>query len=144
MSIDFKPITISQEYTNKYWEGPSNMFARYYTYWQRGMSLLNEARLYFYLIGGGLFTAEFIDVFGYKIPVELVIVGAALGIPMIIIAGRWDLFKLSKAREYATTTNGTITQFNSYNMAVLNIALIGAIAEKLGVDVEKIKEELKK
>ena len=139
----FKFIQFDPENLRRYWEGPSNRFARYFTYWQRGMGWLNEGRLYFYLFGGGLFAAEFIEVFGYKIPVEAIIFAAIIGIPIIIILGRWDLFKFNKAREFVTTQHGSITQYQGFNMTVLNTALMTAIAEKLGVDVNKLKEELK-
>lgn len=140
----FKFIDSSIENLRKYWDGPSNRFSRYFTYWQRGMGWLNEARLYLYLLGGGIFASEFIEVFGYKIPVELIMIGAALGIPIIVLIGRWDLFKLNKAREFINSQYGSVIGYNNYNMQVLQVHLLEKIAEKLGVDTEKLKEELNK
>lgn len=139
---EFKQVKFNQEFAEKYFDGPSNRFARYFIYWQRGIGWLNEGRLYFYLIGGGVLTSKFIEVFGYRIPVELVIVGAVIAIPVIVFVGRWDLYKINKAREYVTQLHGSVTRYDSFNMAVLNIALMEAIAKKLGVDIEKLKKEL--
>ncbi len=139
---DFKKVDDSTENLARYWDGPSNRFARYFTYWQRGMGWLNEGRLYFYLFGGGLLASEFIEIFGYKIPVELVLVVAVVGIPIIILVGRWDLFKLNKARQFITTQHGNITKFQGHNMQVIQTMLLKALAEKMGVDVKKIEEEI--
>ena len=142
MFKEFIKVDDSQDNLSRYWEGPSNRFARYFTYWQRGMGWLNEGRLYFYLIGGGLFTATYIEIFGFKIPVEFVILGAIVGIPIIIFIGRWDLFRLNKAREFISVQHGNITRFQGHNMNVTQTALMAAIAEKLGVDVEKVKNDI--
>lgn len=115
---EFKPVTFTDEYIKQYWEGRSNSFARYFTYWQRGMGWLNEGRLYFYLVGGGIFTAKFITVFGYQIPIEWIMILAVVGIPLIILIGRWDLYKFNKAREFATVQHGSITKYDNFNMTV--------------------------
>lgn len=138
----FTKVDDSQENLRRYWEGPSNRFARYFTYWQRGMGWLNEGRLYFYLIGGGVLTSKFITVFGYAIPVEWVMIGAAIAIPLIILVGRWDLFTLNKGRQFANTQHGDLTKFQSHNMQVAQTAILAALAEKMGVDVDKLKGEI--
>mgnify|MGYP001580363098 CR=1 FL=1 len=146
---DFKPITFSEEYTQKYWDGSSNRFARYYTYLQRGFGLFNETKNYLLMLFGSYWTIKTADYWiNFGVSDTWLVTGlgilAIIGVGFLLMAGRWDLFKLSKAREFATTQHGSVTQYNSYNMAVFNIALMEAIAKKLGVDVETIKEELKK
>lgn len=137
MSSEFKQIDGSVEYLRKYWDGPSNMFARYYSYWQRGLGLVNEAKYYLIAIFGGTLLS------GFKPDLWMTVTAAIIAPPIIILAGRWDLYKLSKAREFIQAQHGSITQWNGYNMAVLNIALMTAIAEKMGVDVEKLKKDIK-
>lgn len=116
--LEFKPITFTEEYTQKYWEGPTNRFARYYIYLQRGFGLVNEAKNYAFIIFGSVLTVEFVDFFGYKISSWWIIVAGIIGIPILLLAGRWDLFKLSKAREFATVQHGSVTRYDSYNMTV--------------------------
>jgi len=134
---DFKYIEGSGENLRKYWDGPSNMFARYYSYWQRGLGLVNEAKYYLIAIFGGTILS------GFKPDLWMTITAAIIAPPVIIIAGRWDLYKLSKAREFINGQHGSVTGFNGYNMQVLNTALMEAIAEKMGVSVDKLKEDLK-
>lgn len=144
---EFKPILFDEENLRKFWEGPSNRFARYYTYLQRGFGLFNETKNYILLLFGFYWTVKTAD---YWLNFEIsdfwliigLIVAAIIGLGILLLAGRWDMFKLSKAKEFATTQHGTVTQYQGFNMTVWNVVLLEAIAEKLGVDIKKLKEEL--
>lgn len=133
---DFKPITFSEEYTQKYWDGSSNRFARYYTYLQRGFGLFNETKNYLLMLFGSYWTIKTADYWiNFGVSDTWLVTGlgilAIIGVGFLLMAGRWDLFKLSKAREFATTQHGSVTQYNSYNMAVKQIELLEEINKKL-------------
>ena len=134
--MNFKPIEFNEENLRKYWDGPSNVFARYYTYLQRGLGLLNEAKNYILMLFGTYWTVKTADYWvPLGIPDSTLVLGlgivASVGIVCLIIAGRWDLFKLSKAREFASTQHGTVTRYDSYNMNVRNIEQNDKIIELL-------------
>ena len=144
----FKQIDLSSENLRKYWDGPSNVFARYYSYLQRGLGLFNETKNYLLLAFGTYWTVKTMDLwvnsgFSDNLLVMGLLVSGVVGVVGLIFAGRWDLFKLSKAREFISAQHGSVTGYNSYNMTVLNTALMEAIAIKLGVNVEELKKELK-
>ena len=146
---DFKPITFSGETLRKFWDGPSNRFSRYYTYLQKGFGLFNETKNYILLLFGTYWTVKTSDhwiSFGIHDGWLAISLGIAsiIGLGILLMAGRWDLFKLSKSREFAMVQHGSVTQYNQYNMQVFNIALMEAIAKKLGVDVKELKKDLEK
>src|SRR3990167_11012826 len=109
---EFKPITFTEEYANQYWEGPSNRFSRYATYWQRGLGWANEAKYVLAFLGLGIFKSDLV------FPVWVLVVGGFFGMIVLILVGRWDLHKFSKAREFINGMNGSITGFKGYNMQV--------------------------
>ena len=128
---EYKKIDESSEMLRAYWEGPSNRFARYYTYLQRGFGLVNEAKNYFLIVFGSIWTAKYISFMGYTVSSNWVIFAGIIGLPVLLLAGRWDLFKLSKSREFATTQHGTVTKYNSYNMAVKQLEILEEVRELL-------------
>ena len=123
---DFKPIIFSGETLRKYWEGPENKFSRYYTYLQKGFGIVNEAKNYILIVFGTYWTVKTMD-WWIKLGISdgLLAVGlgiiATIGIGFLILIGRWDLFKLSKAREFAMVQHGSVTQYNPYNMQVRTV-----------------------
>lgn len=142
---EFRKITFSDEWANRYWEGASNRFSRYYTYLQRGFNLVNEAKNYFLLLLSTYWTIKLMDWWkntGYTdiILVAGFVVLAIIGIVILIVVGRWELYRLSQAREFATTINGTIVGFNGYNVAVTNLG----IQEEILKNLKEISEKLDK
>ena len=122
----FKPIEFNEETLRQYWEGSSNLFARCYVYLQRGLSLFNETKNYILMLFGTYWTVKTMDYWigtGYSDGFLMAGLGliASVGIGFLILIGRWDLFRLSKAREFATTQHGTITKYDGFNMNVRNI-----------------------
>src|SRR3990167_1102149 len=79
----------------KYWEGRENLFIRYWTYLDRGLDMFNQFKYY---IGFPLVAAAFIPFLEGKTPwlVALTIVG----LPILILAGRYKLHKINKTTEY--------------------------------------------
>lgn len=146
--MQFKQIDTSGETLRRYWEGPSNVFARYYTYMQRGLGLFNEMKNYLLLAFGTYWTVKTMSLWNKtglsdSVLIMILAILGAVGLVVLVLIGRWDLFKLSKAREFAQTQHGSVTGYASYNMGVINVALMEAIAKQLGVNVDKLKEELK-
>src|SRR3990167_10010516 len=143
----FKLVTFSEEFMNKYVEGSSNRFARYYTYLQRGFGLFNETKNYILILFTTYWTVKTADYWlGFGIS-DLWLAGgllglAILGLGILLLVGRWDLYVLAKAREALNAKDGSILQFKGHNISVWNVNLMEAVAGKLGVDIEKLKEEL--
>ena len=133
---DFKPITFTEEYTQKYWEGSGNRFARFYTYLQKGFGLVNEAKNYILIVFGTYWTIKTMDwwietnLSDTTLAVGLGIT-AIVGIGFLVLIGRWDLFKLSKAREFAMVQHGSVTQYGNYNMQVKTIELQEEILKEI-------------
>ena len=145
----FKFITFSEEFMQKYVEGSSNKFARYYNYLQRGFGLFNESKNYILMLFGTYWTIKTADFWiGFGISDTWLVVGlliaATIGMVVLLLMGRWDLYILSKAREALNAKDGSITQFKGFNMQVYLVTLFEAMAKEKGIDVEKLKEELQK
>lgn len=140
MTNEFTPIQESGELLNEYWEGKSNTFVRYYAYAQRGIGLLNEFKYYFIFLFSGYWTVKFTEIVGIRINPAWVVVAGVLGIPVLILIGRWHLYKAQKPIEYVTTMNGSIQKFGMYNMGVRQIELL----EDLNKNINQLIESLKK
>lgn len=133
---DFKIIDSTQEYLREYWEGPSNRFVRYWTYFREGLGLLNEGKYILGLLGLGIFKSDIIFTW------QILLSGIIIGVPILCLAGRWNLFHANKARQFITGQHGTLTRFQSHNMQVMQTEVMGAIAIKLGINIEEIKNKL--
>lgn len=143
---EYKKIDDSAEYLREYWEGASNSFARYFTYLQRGFGLVNEAKNYFLIVFGTIWTAKYITFMGYTINSMWILVAGVTGLPMLLLAGRWDLFKLSKSKEFAVTQHGSVIKYSGYNMSVTNIEQNDRIIqqnEETLILLKEINEKLK-
>ncbi len=144
---DFKPIIFSGESMRKYWEGPSNKFSRYFTYIQGGFGLFNDVFKYIATAFTAYWTIRSADywlalgISDLWLTLGMVII-FFIGVGVLGLLGRWQLYKLSKAKEFATTKEGTINGFNAYNINVLQVALIEAMAKNAGVDVQDLKNKL--
>lgn len=136
MFKEFKKIDASSEYLRQYWDGAANMLVRYKTYFFDGLNLVNEGKYLIGLLGLGIFKSDIV------LKWQVLLVGLVIGLPIITLVGRWNLFFANKARQFITKQHGDIAQFQGHNMQVTQIALLAAIAEKMGVDIEKIKTEL--
>lgn len=122
---EFEPITYSQEYLTQYWQGPTNMFARYFTYLQRCIGLFNEAKYFIALFGLGVFKSDIV------IPWWILILGGLGALPLMIVVGRWHLFKVQKATEFINTQHGSVTGFGMYNMNIQILKTLKEINSKL-------------
>lgn len=133
---EFKQIEFDEETQQKYWEGGSNRFARLYTYLQRGFGLFNEAKNYILMLFGAYWTIKTMDIwvkYGFSETTLIVMLSltAVFGIIFLVVIGRWELYKLSKAREFAVQQHGTVTRYDPYNMQVEQTKLLGEILEEL-------------
>jgi hypothetical protein len=134
--MEFKPITFTSEYIQKFWDGPTNRLARYYTYLQRGLSIFNEAKNYLLLLFGSYWTIRTMDLWiklGYSDTALIigVTICAIVGTVILIFLGRWELRKLSKTKDYAITTQGSVVGYDSYNMQVKQIELLENILKEM-------------
>ena len=141
---EFKKITNTGSFIDEYWDGAINRLARFYAYLTRGFGLVNEAKNYFLIIFGSFWTAKAVTFMGYSLDPRWILVAGILGLPVLIIVGRWHVFRVSKAQQALTMKHESLTGIISYNISVMQLALLEGIAEKLGVDMEKIKKDLEK
>ena len=133
---DFKKVDNTGEYLREYWDGLENMFVRYWTYFMDGLNVINEAKYLLGLLGIGLFKSDI--VFTWQVLVLVVVVGFSV----VCLIGRWNIFRANKAKQYIAGQHGSLTQFQAHNMNVTQTFLLAAIAEKIGVDIEKVKQEV--
>lgn len=145
---DLKTIEGNSENLRKYWDGLENVFKRYTLYLRRGFALFNEAKNYILILFSTYWTIRTMDYWATFNISDLVLMlglgGIALfGIGILILLGRWDLFKFQPASQFINTQHGDITQFKGFNMTVINTRMMIEIAKKLGVDTEKIINDLK-
>lgn len=112
------------DYVPKYWEGHSNILVRYWVYLSRGLDFVNQGR---YLILGilGIYA-----VLKLANPIWLVVMFVVCT-PVLILLGRWNLYKVAQSQEFIVTTRGTVTGYGSYNLAVKNVELQEQILEAL-------------
>lgn len=131
---------ITDELAPLYWDGPSNVIARYYAYLQRGFGFVNEAKNYFLIFFGILWTNKVISFFGYTIGTQWIVLGGIIGIPCLVIVGRWQLFKAAKAVEFIGNRHGSVTGYNSYNMTIETLE----VNKEQNAKLDKIIELLSK
>ena len=110
----------------KYWEGRENLFIRYWTYLDRGLDMFNQFKYY---IGFPLVAAAFIPFLEGKTPwlVALTIVG----LPILILAGRYKLHKINKTTEYVNAISGSIFQYKPMELSIEQVNLLKEISNKL-------------
>ena len=135
---DFKPITFTEEYAKKYWDGWQNFLVRQWTYFREGVNVGNEMK---YLLATYIFSLWKSDV---TIPGWILLWGGLLAVPIIIRVGRWNLIKANLSRQYFLTIQGSLTQFQGHNMSVFQVLLFIEMAKKMGVDISKVEGELQK
>lgn len=138
--LDYAPVTSGDEYKKQYWDGWENIFIRWFSYLTNGVNVANQWRYFIMILGGGVLVESWKG--NIDLSIGLLVVATIIGVPILAILGRWDMFRVTKARSYISTLHGNITQFQSHNMQVLQTRLITSIAEKMGVDINGIETEL--
>ncbi len=143
---EFKKIDDSTTYLSQFWDGVQNKFIRRFTYLREGFGLVNEAKNYFLILFGTYWTIKTMDYwvslnFSDLILAIGLIVMAIVGMGVLIYIGRWDLFKGGKAQQFIRTQHGSVTKWQGHNMSVYQTILLAKLAEKLGVDMDKVEEE---
>lgn len=114
----FVPID-NDSFKPEFWEGPSNIFVRYWVYLSRGLDFINQAK---YLIVGILALYAILKLTDPIWMAAMFIVS----IPILTILGRWQLYKVSKTQEFITTTKGAVLGYNSYN---INVEILKTLQE---------------
>ena len=133
---EFKPITFSDEFILKYWDGAGNRIVRYQNYLQRGLMLFNEGKNYIFILFGLFWTTKATDWWLERnISDTWLILGlgilAVIGFIGLILVGRWHLFKASKATEVLNARHASITGYQSFNMTVKMVELQEEILKEL-------------
>jgi hypothetical protein len=120
---NFKPID-NESFKPEYWEGPSNIFVRYWVYLSRGLDFINQAK---YLIVGILALYAILKLTDPLWMIAMFVVS----IPVLTILGHWQLYKVSKTQEFVTTTKGSVLGYTSYNINVKTLETLQEIKELL-------------
>ena len=109
-----------------YWEGKENLLIRYWTYIKRGLGVFNEFKYYIALPYATYYTIPFMKGDLWWIPLMIV-----TGLPVLLIIGRYDLYKIAKTTEYVNAINGSIFQFKPMEMNIEQINLLKEIRDLL-------------
>jgi len=112
-----------------YWEGPQNRLIRLWVYSQRGLQEVNEFKYFILAFASG------VALLYTSLPLKLVIIIAAIGIPLalslLIVFGRWQLRKAAKVDQWVSTEFGSVLKYNEYNIRVETLNTLEAISKKL-------------
>lgn len=94
----------------KYWEGPTNKLARGWMYIRMANSAMNEFRSYGYMVVGIYIGTPYLQ--NHLLQAFFVLAGIiSISIPLMIIFGRWLLYRANPAMEYANKVKGSPYQY---------------------------------
>ena len=122
---EFQRVQFDEKYARQYWEGPQNLFIRIYAYFREGVGLINEGKYILAFLGLGVFKSDILFQWW------MLTAGVIIGVPVLILVGRWDLYRANKARQFITTVHGSVTQWQGHNMAVEQTRMMAEILEEL-------------
>ena len=108
----------------EFWEGKQNIFNRYWTYLKKGLDLITEARYLIISILGGYAVLKLTN--PWWLAVMFIV-----SIPILIVAGRWYLYKVSRVQEFVTTIKGSVLGYKPYNLSVEQVDLLKQILNEL-------------
>ncbi len=94
-----------------YWEGRSNIFVRLITYAKIGVNQVNDYKY----IGAAIFGVYY--ALKLSNPWWLLLMGL-VSLPLLILLGRWWLYRGAKASEFVTTQKGSVLKYDAYNIQV--------------------------
>lgn len=136
IASQFTKVDDSPEFLRMYWDGPENVFNRYFTYLREGVSLLNEGKYLMGMLGLGILNSDI--VFSWW----MLLVGVLVGVPIVCFIGRWNIFRGNKSRQYISNQHGGVVQWQGHNMVVAQVELLELIARSL--NPKEYEELLKK
>ena len=119
--MKLEPIT---DLIPEFWEGKQNVFNRYWTYLKKGLDLITEARYLIISILGGYSVLKLTNPWW-------IIVMFIVSIPILTVAGRWYLYKVSRVQEFVTTIKGSVLGYKIYNLSVEKVDLLKQILEEI-------------
>src|SRR3990167_2978013 len=110
----------------QYWEGRENYLLRYWTYLDRGLEVFNKFKYY---IGFPIAVGAFFPFMkGHLIWLGGVMV---IGLPILILIGRYQLHKVAKTTEYVNAISGTLFQFKGMELGIEQINILKEIKDLL-------------
>lgn len=121
---EFKKINLNENRV-KYWDGTTNLLARYLAYFLKCVDLINQGKYILAFAGLGVFKSDVVISFWY------LIAGGLVAVPLMIIIGRWYMHKAQKTMEFVNQLLGTVTGYDTYNMQVKQLELLEEISKKL-------------
>ena len=109
-----------------YWEGKENFLIRYWTYLDRGLDIFNKFKYY---LG---FPLAAVAIFPFMKDHMIWLVGLVIvGLPILILIGRYQLHKISKTTEYVNAISGSIFQFKPMELTIEQVKILKEIKELL-------------
>ncbi len=109
-----------------HWEGKQNYFIRYWVYLDNGLEVFNKFKYYigFPLAAGALL--PFLEgKFAWLVGLTI------LGLPILIVVGRYKLQKVDKTMQYVQTISGNLFQFKPMELSLEQVDLLKDIRDKL-------------
>lgn len=98
------------ELTRLYWEGKGNLLVRCWMYLKMANNAVNEFRTYGYILTGLYVGTPYLhDRWLLTISILLGIV--VVSVPMMVLFGRWLLYRANPAMEYANKVKGSPYQY---------------------------------
>lgn len=123
------------ELGEKHWEGRENYLIRYWVYLDRGLDTFNQFKYY---IGFPLAAGAFIPFLADKL--SWLIVLSILGLPVLIVVGRYRLHKVNKTTEYVNAISGSIFQFKPMQLSIEQVSLLKEIRDKLNENLIRLNK----
>ena len=108
----------------EFWEGKTNILVRLWTYAKRGLDIVND----FKYLGAGIFASYY--TLKLVNPIWMVMM-FVVALPILILIGRWHLFRASKTQEFVTTVKGSVLGYDSFNIQVEILEKLEEINKKL-------------
>lgn len=95
---------------NKYWEGNGNLLVRCWMYIKMANSALNDFRSYAYVLTGIYLGTPYLQD-NLFIAISAIVGISCVAVPIMILFGRWLLYKAGPAMEYASKIKGSTYQY---------------------------------
>lgn len=136
LSDQFTMMGDSIDLRRKYWIGRENFFIRQVTFLRSGLDLLNEAKNYILMLFGAYWTVRSMDWWLKTGLSELWLlmfigIGCVIGLVVLLLVGRWNMFRADKARSYISQQHASPTQYQGHNMQVVSVQLLEEILNQL-------------
>lgn len=107
----------NHEFTQKYWEGNSNKFVRYWMYFRLANGSVNEFKSYAYVLTGIYLGTPYLQQHIFVAGIALIML-VTISTPIMILFGRWLLHRAAPASEFVSATKGSVYGFKGIEATI--------------------------